>query len=152
MAEAATSVTPFARAHLNVGTVHQDGAKMAKSTGNLTLVTDLLHDHPPAAVRLLVLNRPWHTPWEYQPADLDQAAADLETLYTAAGQPGTSPAATNAVTRALLDNLDVPAPWQLPGTAAATPPASCSASCHSPDAGCTDRAVGSRHELEASPP
>src|SRR6266542_5058373 len=108
MVEVATSVAPFARSHLHVGTVHQDGAKMAKSTGNLTLVTDLLHDHAPAAVRLLVINRPWHAPWEYQPDDLDQAAADLEALYAAAARPDTSPAATNAVTAALLNNLDVP--------------------------------------------
>jgi cysteinyl-tRNA synthetase len=107
MAEAATSVTPFARAHLHIGAVHRDGAKMAKSTGNLIHVADLLHDHPPAAVRLLVLNRPWHAPWEYRPGDLDQSTADLEDLYAAAARPdGTR--ATNAVAAALLDNLDVP--------------------------------------------
>jgi L-cysteine:1D-myo-inositol 2-amino-2-deoxy-alpha-D-glucopyranoside ligase len=107
MVEAATSVAPFARGDLHVGTVYQDGAKMAKSTGNLKLVTDLLRDHAPAVVRLLVLNRPWHAPWEYQPSDLDQAAADLEELYGAAARPNASRAATNAVTAALLDNLDV---------------------------------------------
>jgi L-cysteine:1D-myo-inositol 2-amino-2-deoxy-alpha-D-glucopyranoside ligase len=107
MAEAATSVAPFARGHLHIGAVHRDGAKMAKSTGNLTLVADLLHDHPPAAVRLLVLNRPWHAPWEYRPSDLDQSTADLEDLYAAAARPeGTR--ATDAVAAALLDNLDVP--------------------------------------------
>jgi cysteinyl-tRNA synthetase len=108
MVRAATSVAPFARGHLHIGTVHQAGAKMAKSTGNLTLVADVLRDHAPATVRLLVLNRPWHAPWEYRPADLDHAAADLEGLYAAAGRPGTSRAATNAVIAALLDNLDVP--------------------------------------------
>jgi cysteinyl-tRNA synthetase len=108
MVEAATSVTPFARGHLHVGAVHQDGAKMAKTTGNLTLVADLLRDHQPAAVRLLVLNRPWHEPWEYHARDLDTAAGTLDTLYTAADRPDTSPAATAAVTAALLNNLDVP--------------------------------------------
>jgi L-cysteine:1D-myo-inositol 2-amino-2-deoxy-alpha-D-glucopyranoside ligase len=107
MVEAATSVAPFVRAHLHVGTVYQGGAKMAKSTGNLTLVTDLLRDHPPAAVRLLILNRPWHEPWEYRPADLEATAGTLEDLYAAAGRPGTT-AATPEVTAALLDNLDIP--------------------------------------------
>jgi L-cysteine:1D-myo-inositol 2-amino-2-deoxy-alpha-D-glucopyranoside ligase len=107
MVEAATSVTPFARAHLHVGTVYQGGTKMAKSTGNLTLVTDLLRDHPPAAVRLLVLDRPWHEPWDYQPAQLDAAASTLEDLYGAAGRSHAGPAAADAVTAALLDNLDV---------------------------------------------
>jgi cysteinyl-tRNA synthetase len=108
MAEAATSVAPFARSHVHVGTVHRDGAKMAKSTGNLTLVADLLRDHSSAAVRLLVLDRSWHEPWEYRSDDLDRAAAVLETLYAAAARPDSSPAAGDAVTAALLDDLDVP--------------------------------------------
>lgn len=107
MVEAASTVTPFARVRLHVGTVHRDGAKMAKSTGNLTLVSDLLREFPPAAVRLLVLNRAWHTPWEFRSIDLDGAASVLESLYAAAGRPGTA-SATDAVTEALLDDLDVP--------------------------------------------
>jgi L-cysteine:1D-myo-inositol 2-amino-2-deoxy-alpha-D-glucopyranoside ligase len=107
MVEAASSVTPFARTHLHVGTVYQDGAKMAKSTGNLTLVGDLLVDHPPAAVRLLILNRAWHTAWEYRAGALDATAATLDDLYTAAARPGTSSSAA-AVTAALLADLDVP--------------------------------------------
>ncbi len=109
IAEAATSVAPFARAHLHVGTVYQDGKKMAKSTGNLTLVADLLRDHPPAAVRLLILARPWHAAWEYRPEDLAAAEGTLEELYAAAARPGSSGSATGAVADALLDNLDVPA-------------------------------------------
>ncbi|HLU33238.1 MAG TPA: class I tRNA ligase family protein [Natronosporangium sp.] len=108
MAEAARSVAPFARAHLHVGTVYQDGAKMAKSTGNLTLVSDLLREYPAAAVRLLILHRRWAESWTYRPADLATAATDLERLYTAAGRPDATPAATAAVTAALLDDLDVP--------------------------------------------
>jgi cysteinyl-tRNA synthetase len=106
MVEAATSVAPFARARLQVGTVHQDGAKMAKSTGNLTLVADLLRDHAPAAVRLLLLDRPWREAWEYRPRDLPAAAAKLHQLYAAAGRP--SGAAAGEVVDALLDDLDVP--------------------------------------------
>jgi L-cysteine:1D-myo-inositol 2-amino-2-deoxy-alpha-D-glucopyranoside ligase len=108
MVEAVSSVTPFARARLHVGAVGQGGAKMAKSTGNLTLVDDLLRDHSPAAVRLLLLDRPWHTAWEYQPSELDRAGERLERLFTAAGRSGAGDAATAAVTAALLDDLDVP--------------------------------------------
>jgi L-cysteine:1D-myo-inositol 2-amino-2-deoxy-alpha-D-glucopyranoside ligase len=108
MVEAATAVTPFARAHLHVGTVSRDGVKMAKTTGNLTLVTDLLVDHPPAAVRLLVLDRGWADAWEFRPTDLDTATATLEALYAAAARPGATTAAAQAVTAALLDDLDVP--------------------------------------------
>ena len=108
MVEAAGGVTPFARGHLPVGAVYQGGVKMAKSTGNLTLVSDLLRDHPPAAVRLMILDRAWHAPWDYEPAALDRATRTLEELYAAAGRPGASSGAPAAVTAALLSDLDVP--------------------------------------------
>lgn len=108
MVEAATGVRPFARAQLPVGTVRAAGAKMAKSTGNLVLVSDLLRDHQPAAVRLLLLDRSWREPWEHRDADVGNAAARLERLYGAAGTAATSPAAVTAVTGALVDDLDVP--------------------------------------------
>jgi cysteinyl-tRNA synthetase len=106
LAESATGVTPFARAWLRAGTVSIDGAKMAKSTGNLVLVDDLLREHTPAALRLLCLNRPWSAPWSYTSADLDAAGAVLESLYSAAATPGQ--AGAGLVPAALLDDLDVP--------------------------------------------
>jgi cysteinyl-tRNA synthetase len=110
MAEAFTGVTPFARARLNVGVVHVAGAKMAKSAGNLVLVGDLLAGHPPAAVRLLILDRRWDEDWDYRPEALDAAAARLERLQAAAGRPGDRGAAALAAVRtALADDLDVPA-------------------------------------------
>jgi len=108
MVEAASSVRPFARAAMHVGTVYRDGAKMAKSTGNLVLLSDLLQDHPAAAVRLLLLARPWQASWEYTPQGLSDAAEELELLYSAAGRPETSSAAAGEVLDLLLDDLDVP--------------------------------------------
>ena len=86
MAEAFTGVRPYARAWLHAGTVRIGGAKMAKSAGNLVLVRDLVDDHPAAAVRLMILDRPWDQDWEYSPAVLDTAARRLEALYQAAGR------------------------------------------------------------------
>ena len=106
MVEAAAGVAPFARGRMHVGAVHRDGAKMAKSTGNLTLVADLLRDYPAAAVRLLILDRPWHAPWSYERDALDRAAATLDDLYAAAAKPAATD--TTAVMDALLDDLDVP--------------------------------------------
>jgi L-cysteine:1D-myo-inositol 2-amino-2-deoxy-alpha-D-glucopyranoside ligase len=108
MVRAATSVAPFARRAMHVGAVHYQGRKMAKSIGNLVLVSDLLRGYPPAVIRLLLLNRPWQTAWEYHEGDLDVAAADLEALHAAAGRPNRSAHATAAVTTALLDDLDIP--------------------------------------------
>jgi L-cysteine:1D-myo-inositol 2-amino-2-deoxy-alpha-D-glucopyranoside ligase len=109
MAEAASRIAHLARGRLAVGTVHVNGAKMAKSTGNLVLVQTLLQDFRAAAVRLYILDRPWADPWEFAPEDLLAADARLERVYSAAGRPGGSDAAPGAVVDALLANLDVPA-------------------------------------------
>ena len=74
---------------LHVGEVRKDGAKMAKSTGNLTLVADLLETAPAAAIRLMLLDRRWFEPWDYRPELLDGAAGKLHALY-AAGRPAGS--------------------------------------------------------------
>ncbi|HUW17052.1 MAG TPA: cysteine--tRNA ligase [Actinomycetes bacterium] len=107
-AEAATGVAPFARAWLRVGTVQTAGEKMAKSTGNLVLVAEVLADHSPAALRLALLNRSWSAPWDYDESVVTSAAATLEALYSAAGRPGSSPTAEADVVAALRTGLDVP--------------------------------------------
>lgn len=108
MAEAVTGVRPFARAWLHVGTVHVGGVKMAKSAGNLVLVSDVVAEHPPAALRLLLLDRAWAEPWNYEETMLAAAEARLERLYAAAARRSGTDAAVEAVTAALLDDLDVP--------------------------------------------
>ncbi|PZS27555.1 MAG: cysteine--tRNA ligase [Pseudonocardiales bacterium] len=107
LAEAATGVAPFSRAWLRAGTVQIGGAKMAKSTGNLVLVDDLLREHSGAAIRLLCLNRPWSQPWSYSPDDLNGASSLLEDLYGAAAKPG-GETGVAALPAALLNDLDVP--------------------------------------------
>ncbi|WP_433472157.1 class I tRNA ligase family protein [Spirillospora sp. CA-142024] len=107
MAEALTGVRPFSRAWLHVGMVRRDGVKMAKSTGNLVLVSDLIRHHPAPAVRFMLITEPWTQEWDYTAEVLDRAAADLDRLHLAAGRSNSSSAAEAAVTRALLDDLDV---------------------------------------------
>ena len=114
MAEAFTGVRPYARAWLHAGTVTIAGAKMAKSAGNLVLLEELLAGHPAAAVRLMILDRPWAESWDYQPGLLDAAAARLESLYRAAGRTAASdPAAVDEMRRLLATELDVPAALDL---------------------------------------
>ncbi|MGQ0468054.1 MAG: cysteine--tRNA ligase [Sporichthyaceae bacterium] len=108
LGEAASRITHLARGRLAVGTVGINGAKMAKSTGNLVLVSDLLREHRAAAIRLLVLDRRWADPWEFEPAGLVAAEARLDRLYSAAGRPSSTSSAPDAVVAALLDDLDVP--------------------------------------------
>jgi cysteinyl-tRNA synthetase len=110
MAEAFTGISPYARAWLHVGVVTVDGAKMAKSTGNLVLVGDLLADHAPAALRLMILDRPWAQDWDYSTAALEAAATRLGDLYQAAGRTHeASQHGADEVRRLLAADLNVPA-------------------------------------------
>jgi cysteinyl-tRNA synthetase len=114
MAGAFTGVRPYARAWLHAGTVTVDGAKMAKSAGNLVLLEDLLAGHPAAVVRLMILDRPWGNSWDYHPGLLEAAAARLDSLYQAAGRSTDShPAAQAQMRRLLAADLGVPAALDL---------------------------------------
>ncbi len=110
MAESFTGVRPYARGWLHAGTVTLQGRKMAKSAGNLVLLDDLLAGYPAAAVRLMILDRPWADDWDYLPSLLDAAAARLESLYRAAGRTSSgSQGAVTEIGRLLAADLNVPA-------------------------------------------
>jgi len=68
-----TGKAPFSRFWMHTGLVHQDGEKMSKSLGNLTLVSDLLKDYRADAIRLTLLNHHYRYPWECFPEDLEVA-------------------------------------------------------------------------------
>ncbi len=107
-AEAFTGVRPFSRSWVHVGSVMIEGQKMAKSSGNLVFVHDLLERFGPAPLRLLLLGRRWRDPWEFDEARLDQASDELEHLFSLSATPSRSPNAGRAVVAALADDLDVP--------------------------------------------
>lgn len=112
MVEAVTGQGRFARAELAVGTVQLNGAKMAKSTGNLVLVDDVLEQVSAQALRLYLLDRPWSGVWDYDETELRRAADRLERLRSAAGRRASETAA-EPVLRVLLDELDVPSALDL---------------------------------------
>ena len=60
---------------------------MAKSTGNLVLVSDLLERFPGPVVRLGLLHRPVGEPWEGEDAVFVEAGGLLDRLHEAAGPP-----------------------------------------------------------------
>ncbi len=107
MVECVSHVTPFARRQMHVGTVHHNGHKMAKSTGNLVLVDEVLAEHSPAVVRLHLLDRPWSAEWEYDAGELVATSRRLEALHTAAGTGTGGAEAVAAVVGRLLADLDV---------------------------------------------
>ncbi|MDZ7674603.1 MAG: cysteine--tRNA ligase [Acidimicrobiales bacterium] len=106
--EAATGVAPFSRSWMHVGTVTRGGEKVAKSTGNLVFVMDLLQNYASQALRLHLLDRSWHDTWDFDESELAGAEARLESLWAATGTPGGSDAAVTAAVEALMDDLDVP--------------------------------------------
>ena len=108
MAEAASGVRPFAKAVVHVGEVRRDGTKMAKSTGNLVLVTELLDRHAPSAVRFGLLHRRWPDPWDCDDSVFVEAAAELGELHDLAGDGGEPSVRHDEVLAALADELDVP--------------------------------------------
>lgn len=104
MVSAVSGVTPFARAVLHAGEVRIAGEKMAKSTGNLVLVDDVLAECTPAALRLLLLNRRYDEPWDFERGQLDLAQEQLQRLYSAAARSTASdPTEVMASLRADLD-------------------------------------------------
>jgi cysteinyl-tRNA synthetase len=75
-----TGKAPFSRFWMHTGMVHQDGEKMSKSLGNLTLVSDLLKDYSADAIRITLLNHHYRYPWECFPEDL-QVAGETVALF-----------------------------------------------------------------------
>lgn len=108
LVEAATGQAPFARAHMHVGTVRLNGDKVAKSTGNLVFVDDLLQRWPGEVIRLHLLDRAWASPWEFAEDDLTHTATKLERLLSKAAVLADDEAATAAALDALAADLDVP--------------------------------------------
>jgi cysteinyl-tRNA synthetase len=79
--EAAAGDAPFARYWLHNGMVNLKGEKMAKSTGNIIGLGDLLAAHPPVAVRLLYLRAHYRAPIDFSEELIEDAAASLERLW-----------------------------------------------------------------------
>ncbi len=118
LAEAFTGVTPFSRTRLNAGVVRVAGAKMAKSTGNLVLVGDLLKEHPAAAVRLLILDRRWDQDWDFSAGWPGRGRGEARATARGRRAPGARRGrkrrtAVAAMRAALADDLDVPTALQI---------------------------------------
>jgi cysteinyl-tRNA synthetase len=81
--EAATG-KPFVRTWMHCAHLRLDGAKMAKSTGNITRVVDLLDAGiSPRAVRMALISVHYRQGLDFSDASLDAAAAALDRLDSA---------------------------------------------------------------------
>jgi cysteinyl-tRNA synthetase len=73
-----TGKAPFSRFWMHTGMVYQEGEKMSKSLGNLTLVSDLLKDYSPDAIRVVLQHHHYRYPWECFPGDLQNATETVK--------------------------------------------------------------------------
>lgn len=112
--ESFTGKVPFAGYFMHTGMVMSMGEKMAKSLGNLVLVSELLKRHSPNAIRWIVLSHHYRRVWEYMPEDLRKADSYAKKIKEALKAGGSSKAHVNRnivkeFCKAMDDDLDTPA-------------------------------------------
>jgi cysteinyl-tRNA synthetase len=78
--EAAYDVKPLATYWMHSGHLNIKGVKMSKSLGNFITIRDILEKTSPEALRLLVLQSHYRSPFDYDESLLGQAEASLERL------------------------------------------------------------------------
>ena len=101
--EAATG-EPFVRHWMHQAMVRMDGEKMSKSLGNLVFVSELRKEWDPMAIRLMLIENHYRTPWEWDDSRMPRAAERLDVWRAA----GSGDGGLTAARVALDDDLDVP--------------------------------------------
>ena len=97
-----TGKSPFVRYWMHAGMVYQEGEKMSKSLGNLTLVRNLIKDYSADAIRTVLLNHHYRYPWECFPQDLDGATETVELFQQVRAIVGRQPRGSDEL---LLDRF-----------------------------------------------
>ena len=105
-AEAAAGAAPFVRYWLHNGMVNLRGEKMAKSTGNVVSLLDLLDRYPPLAVRLFYLRAHYRAPLDYFEEALADSAASLERLWAFRRRAGRAGALVGAAVARFAEAMD----------------------------------------------
>lgn len=75
--ESFTKKAPFVKYWLHTAMVMYQGEKMAKSLGNLVMISDLLKKYSPNAIRFLLLSHHYRSPWEFNEEELKSAEKSL---------------------------------------------------------------------------
>jgi L-cysteine:1D-myo-inositol 2-amino-2-deoxy-alpha-D-glucopyranoside ligase len=102
---------PAAKTYMHAGMVAFGGAKMAKSDGNLVLVSELTGaGHDPMAIRLALLARHYRADWEWTDRDIDYAEARRVRWTAGLERTSTPPAAPliERLRRVLARDLHAP--------------------------------------------
>jgi L-cysteine:1D-myo-inositol 2-amino-2-deoxy-alpha-D-glucopyranoside ligase len=70
--ESFTGKKPFVGNWMHIGMVLYEGEKMAKSLGNLVMVSDLSKKYSPNIIRWLLLSHYYRKPWEFDYAEIEE--------------------------------------------------------------------------------
>ncbi|GHO69453.1 cysteine--tRNA ligase [Ktedonobacter sp. SOSP1-52] len=108
-----TGKKPFSQFWMHTGMVYQDGEKMSKSLGNLTLVSNLLKTYSPDVIRVTLQSHHYRQPWECIPEDLSKAQETIELFKQVRRLVGEESHGEDAQVRALFqqameNDLDTP--------------------------------------------
>jgi len=120
-----TGKTPFVRYWMHTGMVYQEGEKMSKSLGNLTLVSNLLKDYSPNTIRVVLQNHHYRHPWECFAEDLKSASETVALFERVRSIVGPQPQGEDRLLHdrfivAMDDDLDTPTALHLLRQAAET--------------------------------
>jgi L-cysteine:1D-myo-inositol 2-amino-2-deoxy-alpha-D-glucopyranoside ligase len=78
--ESFTNQKPFVGYWLHIGMVMYEGEKMAKSLGNLVMVSELNKKYSPNDIRWLLLVHHYRKPWEFEHLDMEEAAGKVSLI------------------------------------------------------------------------
>jgi cysteinyl-tRNA synthetase len=103
----------FARFWVHNGMLDFGGTKMSKSLGNVSVLHELLAQHPPEALRYALLTAQYRQPLDWTDDLIGQSVRTLDRLYGTLRDLAEVPATTavkipDAVEAALCDDLNTP--------------------------------------------
>ena len=102
----------FARFWLHNGMLNFGGSKMSKSVGNVSILHELLEQHPPEALRYALLSAHYRQPLDWSDGLIEQSVKTLDRLYGTlrdlADVDATAGAIPDAIETALCDDLNTP--------------------------------------------
>lgn len=78
--ESFTGKSPFVKYWMHTGTVFYMGEKMAKSLGNLILVSDLLKKYSANEIRYCLLSHHYRALWEFEILEMEDCVVEFRTL------------------------------------------------------------------------
>jgi len=108
--ESFTGKSPFVKYWMHTEMLEYKGEKMAKSVGNLVMVSELLKKYSANAIRYLLLSKKYRDTWEFTFKDMDKAQTMFDHIQKRIKlNKSSSSSFKKNVEDALSNDLDTPA-------------------------------------------